>query len=102
MIYRADLTSTKHVHTTLDTFRYYEWLEIREVIVKEKSAYKKYVFEELTRLRNKMSKVIKIPPLQPRASRRSAAETGPIIRNETSVKFSEEELLHAKWKYFSP
>ena len=46
-IYRADHTSIEHVHTTLDSFRYYEWLEIRKVIVKEKSEYKKYRIEEL-------------------------------------------------------
>ena len=62
-IYRADKTSTEHVHTTLDTFGYYEWLEISEVIVNEKSSYKKYVIEELTRLLNKMGKLHIIPPL---------------------------------------
>ena len=55
-IYRADHTSTKHVHTTLYTFGYYEWLEIRDVIVKEKSGYKKYVIEELNLFLTKMSK----------------------------------------------
>jgi len=34
---RSNSSSAEHVHTT---FGYYEWLEIREVIVKEKSAYK--------------------------------------------------------------
>ena len=67
-ITRLDSTITKHVHTTLDTFGYYEWLEIREVIVKEKSAYKKYVTEELNRLLNKMLKLITIPPLQRKTS----------------------------------
>ena len=71
---------------------------IREVIVKEKSAYKKYVIEELSRLLDKMSNLIKIPPLQLRASRRAATAAGPVIRNVTSVKFSSEVILHAKWK----
>ena len=35
-IYKEDYTSTKHVHTALDSFGYYECLEIREVIIKEK------------------------------------------------------------------
>ena len=60
-ITRSDSTITEHAHTTLDTFGYYEWLEIREVIVKEKSAYKKYVTEELNRFLNKMSKLIIVP-----------------------------------------
>ena len=68
------------------------------MIVKEKLSYKKYVTEELNRILTKMFKMIKVPPLQPRASRRSVAGTGPVIRNETSVKFSTEEILHAKWK----
>ena len=45
-----------------------------------------------------MGKLITVPPLQPRASIRSAAGTGPVIRNETSVKFSAEEILHGKGK----
>ena len=89
-IYKADLTSTEHSHTSLDTFGYYEWLEIREVIVKEKSAYKNHVIEEMTQLLDKMSKLLKIPPLAPRASRREAAAARPVIRNETSLKFSAE------------
>ena len=97
-ITRPDSTITEQIHTTLDTFEYYEWLEIREVIVKEKSSYKKYVTEELNRQLNKMSKLITVPPLQPRTSRRQSADAGYVIRNKTSIKFSAVELLNAKWK----
>ena len=45
-----------------------------------------------------MSKLITIPPLQPKTSRRSATESGPVLKNETSVKFSADALLHSKWK----
>ena len=36
-IYRKDGTSTTHFHSQIETFGYYEWLEMREVIQKEKS-----------------------------------------------------------------
>ena len=72
------------------------------MIVKEKSAYKKYVIEKLNRLLTKMSKAITVPPLLLVTSRRSAAVAGPVIRNETSAKFSADELLHAKWKIVVP
>ena len=45
-----------------------------------------------------MSKVIKVPPLQPAQRRRSMAAEGPIIRNETSINFSAEEILFKKWQ----
>ena len=42
--------------------------------------------------------MIKVPPLQPAQRRRSAAAEGPIIRNETTIKFSAEEILFKKWR----
>ena len=45
-----------------------------------------------------MSKIIKVPPLQPAQRRRSAAAEGPIIRNVTSIKFSAEEILFKNWQ----
>ena len=45
-----------------------------------------------------MSKIIKVPSLQPAQRRKSVASEGPMIRNETSVKFFPEEILFKKWQ----
>ena len=55
-IYRKDGTSTTHFHYHIETFGYYEWLEMREVIKKEKSTYQRYIEDELNRLLYCMSK----------------------------------------------
>ena len=54
--------------------------------------------QELNSLLSHMSKVIKVPPLQPGQKKRSMAAEGPIIRNETSIKLSAEEVLFKKWQ----
>ena len=71
---------------------------MREVIQKEKSTYKKYIEDELKRLLSRMSKRVKVPPLQPRVTRRRSQAEGPTIRNETGISFSAEEILFSKWK----
>ena len=78
---REDWTYTTQYHTKLDVFEYYEWLEIREAIRKAESTYKKLIEQES--LLSCMSKVIKVPSLQPTQRRRSVAAEGPTIRNET-------------------
>ena len=79
-IYKKDGTSTTHFHSEIDTFGYYEWLEMRDVIQKEKSTYKKYIEDELKQL-------------QPRSTRRR-----PTLKNETGIRFSTGDVLVAKWK----
>ena len=66
-IYRKDGTSTIHFHSQIETFGYYEWLEMREVIQKEKSTNKKYIEDDLKCLLSRMSKGVKVPPIQPRS-----------------------------------
>ena len=81
----------------MDIFGYYEWLEIREAIRKVRSIYKNLIEQELNSLFSRMSKVITVPPqLAPR--RRSTTAEGPVLRNETSVKFTAEEILFKKWQ----
>ena len=44
-----------------------------------------------------MSKVITVPP-QPAPRKRSTTAEGPVLRKETSVKFTAEEILLKKWQ----
>ena len=60
---------------------------MREVIQKEKSTDMRYIEDELNRLLSRMSKIVKIPPLQPRVTRRRSQAEGPT-----------EEILFSKWK----
>ena len=71
---------------------------MREVIQKEKSTYKRYIKDELNRLLPRMPKRVKVPPLQLRVTRRRSQAEGPILRNETGISFSAEEILFSKWK----
>ena len=73
-------------------------MEIGEGIRKVKSAYKKLIEQELDSLLSRMSKIIKVPSLHPAQRRKSVAAEGPTIRNETSVKFSAEEIMFKKWQ----
>ena len=80
---RADWTFTTQGHTRLDVFGYYEWLETREAIRKEKSAYKNLIERKLNSLLSRMSKVMKVPPLQPAQRRRLVTA---------------EEIMFKKWR----
>ena len=63
-----------------------------------KLVYKKLIKQELDSLLSRMSKIIKVPSLQPVQRKKSVAAEGPTLRNETSVKFSAEEILFKKWQ----
>ena len=63
---------------------------MREVIQKEKSIYQKYIGDEIKRLLGRMSKGVKVPPLQPRSKKRRSQVEGPTLRNETGINFSVE------------
>ena len=71
---------------------------MREVIQKQKSTYKRYIEDELNRLLSRMSKRVKVPPLQPRVTRRRSQTEGPTLRNEIGISFSAKEILFSKWK----
>ena len=94
---REDGTYSTHYHTKMDIFGYYEWLEIREAIRKVRSTYKNLIEQELNSLLSRMSKAITVPP-QPALRRRSTTTEGPVLRNETSVKFTAEEILFKRWQ----
>ena len=79
-IFREDFSITHHALGSLETFGYYEWLEIRDAIQKEKLEYKKPVEEELNALLNRMSQHIKVPSLPLKRRRKSTIEEGPSIR----------------------
>ena len=97
-IYRKYGTSTTHFHSQIETFGYYDWLEMGELIQKEKSTYKKYIEDELKRRPSLMSKGVKVPLLQPRPTRRRSQAEGPTRRNEIGINFSAEEIMFSKWK----
>ena len=80
---RTDWTYTTHSHTRLDVFGYYEGLEIRETIRKVKSAYKNLIERKLNSILSRMSKVMKVPPLQPAQRRRLVTA---------------EEIMFKKWR----
>ena len=94
---REDGTYSIHYHTKMDIFGYYEWLEIKEAKRNVRSVYKNLIEQELNSLLSRMSKVIMVPP-QPAPERRSTTAEGPVLRNETSVKFTAEEILFKRWQ----
>ena len=41
---------------------------------------------------------MKVPPLQPRPTRRRSQAEGPTLRNEAGTSFSAKDIMFSKWK----
>lgn len=89
-IFRDNNTYITDYPSHLQRYGFDEWIEIRDAIQKSKSKYKEYVEDQLNKLFNKVSKIVKIPPLplKPTHRRKSTqAEDDPCPLSKEEIMF---------------
>lgn len=86
IIFREDHSAFTDYPSFFWRYGFYEWLEIRNAIKKSKSKNKEYVEAELNKLFDRVSKIIEIPPLPLKPSRRR--KLIPIAEEEAPKKMS--------------
>lgn len=88
IIAKDNNTSITDYPSQLWRYGFDEWEEIRNAIQKYKSKYKEYVEDHLNKLFDKVSKIVKIPPLPLKPSRiRKTSEA-----EDNQFSFSRSEL----------